>query len=253
MNLQGGELAMKIAVCEDVREEADWLCKVIEKWSSEKEIHADVISFSDAASFLFTTEDTVWDILFLDIKMPGEDGIALAKRLRAKKDDIPIVFVTGEKEYVMEGYEVEAAHYLLKPVSEQKVFICLDRIYGKMGKQGPVMILQAEGVVVKLLQKEIYKIEVFSHKLVYTTKKGTYEVSSSMKEVKKALQEDCFVSCHRGMLVNLRYVETIYKNYLVLSDREMDFYVEVPVSRRLYNQINEAFIAYYGGKMDIRK
>lgn len=236
---------MKIAVCEDVREEADWLCKIIEKWSLEKEIHADVISFSDAASFLFTIEDTVWDILFLDIKMPGEDGITLAKRLRAKKDDIPIVFVTGEKEYMMEGYEVEAAHYLLKPVAEQKVFLCLERIYSKMGKQEPVIILQAEGATVKLLQKEIYKVEVFSHKLVYTTKKGIYEVSSSMKEAKRALQEDCFAVCHRGILVNLRYVESIYKNSLILSDKGTDFHMEVPVSRRLYNQINEAFITYY--------
>lgn len=237
---------MKIAVCEDVREEADWLCKIIEKWSLEKEIHTDVISFSNAASFLFTTEDTVWDILFLDIKMPGEDGIALAKRLRAKKDDIPIVFVTGEKEYMMEGYEVEAVHYLLKPVAEQKVFECLERIYGKMGKQEPFIILQTEGAVVKLLQKEIYKIEVFSHKLVYTTRKGTYEVSSSMKEAKKALKEDCFAACHRGILINLRYVESIYKNYLILADKETNFHMEVPVSRRLYNEVNEAFIAYYG-------
>jgi len=236
---------MKIAVCEDVSEEADWLCKIIEKWSLEKEMHADVISFSNAASFLFTVEDTVWDILFLDIRMPGEDGIALAKRLRAQKNDIPIVFVTGEKEYIMEGYEVEAVHYLLKPVAEQKVFACLERIYGKMGKQEPFVVLQAEGATVKLLQKEIYKIEVFSHKLFYTTKKGTYEVNSSMKAARRGLQEGCFAACHRGILVNLRYVESIYKSYLILSDEGTGFYVEVPVSRRLYSQINEAFINFY--------
>lgn len=66
-----------------------------------------------------------------------------------------------------------------------------------------------------------------------------------MKEAKRALQEDCFAVCHRGILVNLRYVESIYKNSLILSDKGTDFHMEVPVSRRLYNQINEAFITYY--------
>lgn len=236
---------MKIAVCEDRKEEADWLCDAIRHWSLEKEIAAEITSYGDAASFTFALEDTLFDALFLDIKMPGEDGVALAKRLRRQAYDTPIVFVTGEKEYIMEGYEVEAVNYLLKPVDEDKIFRCLDRIYQKVCRQEPFILLQTEDSSVKLLQKEIYMAEVFGHRLVYTTEKGTFEVLSSMKEARKALQEEWFVLCHRGVLVNLLFVDYIRKNSLVLADHRHGFCREVPVSRRLYAEVNDAFIHYY--------
>lgn len=236
---------MKIAVCEDQKEEAEWLCEVIRQWCTHQELPFDVVSFADAASFSFRLEDTVYDALFLDIKMPGEDGVALAKRLRERAEDIPIVFVTGEREYIMEGYEVEAVHYLLKPVQKEKIWECLDRIYLKMKTPEPYIILQTEGATVKLLQKDIYKIEVYAHKLVYTTEKGEYVVASSLKEAQKELQEGWFISCHRGVLVNLWHVVSIGKSSLILENDGMDFSVEVPVSRRLYQQVNEAFVAFY--------
>lgn len=236
---------MKIAVCEDKKEEADWLCGVIRRWSGERGISAEIVSYADASSFSFALEDTLFDALFLDIKMPGEDGVALAKRLREQAYDFSIVFVTGEREYIMEGYEVEAVNYLLKPVEEEKVYQCLDRIYEKMHRQEPFILLKAEDSTVKLLQREIYMVEVFGHKLVYTTEKGTFEVLSSMKEARRQLVERWFALCHRGVLVNLLYVDSIGKDSLVLSEDKRGFRREVPVSRRMYAEINEAFIRFY--------
>ncbi|MCI8751837.1 MAG: LytTR family DNA-binding domain-containing protein [Lachnospiraceae bacterium] len=236
---------MKIAVCEDQKEEADWLCTAIRSWAADKKLPVDVVSFGDAASFLFSLDDNVYDVLFLDIKMPGEDGVTLAKRLRNMNNNVFIVFVTGEKEYVMEGYEVDAVNYLLKPVDTGQVGKCLDRIYGKTDIQQPYIILDTGEKMLKLLQKEIYKIEVFSHKLVYTTERGEFEVYSSLKEAEKELQEGYFIICHRGVLVNLMHVVTIGKNSLMLADGNTGFHMEVPVSRRLYNRVNEAFIKFY--------
>ena len=147
---------MKIAVCEDQKEEADWLCTAIRSWAADKKLPVDVVSFGDAASFLFSLDDNVYDVLSLDIKMPGEDGVTLAKRLRNMNNNVFIVFVTGEKEYVMEGYEVDAVNYLLKPVDTGQVGKCLDRIYGKTDIQQPYIILDTGEKMLKLLQKEIY-------------------------------------------------------------------------------------------------
>lgn len=236
---------MKIAVCEDIKEEADWLCETIRRWSLENGIPTEITSYADAASFSFALEDTLFDALFLDIKMPGEDGVALAKRLRNQDIGLPIVFVTGEKEYIMEGYEVEAVNYLLKPVEEEKVFQCLNRIYDKNYQQEPFIILKTEETTVKLLQREIYMVEVFAHKLVYTTKRGTFGVLSSLKEARQELLEHWFVTCHRGVLINMLYVDYIGKNSLILRDDKNNFQREVPVSRRLYAGVNEAFINFY--------
>lgn len=236
---------MKIAVCEDISEEAEWLCEVIRRWSVENEIVAEITSYADAASFSFALEDALFDVLFLDIRMPGEDGVTLAKRLREQAYDMSIVFVTGEREYIMEGYEVEAVNYLLKPVEEKKVFQCLNRICEKSHKQEPFIILKTEDTVVKLLQREIYLVEVFGHKLVYTTEKGSFEVISSMKNARQELREEWFIICHRGVLVNLLYVDFVGKNSLCLSDDRRDFRREVPVSRRMYGEVNQAFIQFY--------
>lgn len=236
---------MKIAVCEDQAEEAAWLCGTIQKWAADNKLPAEVFSFGDASSFLFSLEDNVYDALFLDIKMPGEDGVALAKRLRRMKDDVFIVFVTGEKEYVMEGYEVGAVNYLVKPVDIEKIYSCLGRIYEKAGRQEPFIIIDTGEKTIKLFQKEIYIIEVFSHKLNYTTAKGEFKVNSSLKEAQKELQDNYFTTCHRGVLVNIMYIVSIGKNSLVVADEKTGFHMEVPVSRRLYNKVNEEFIQFY--------
>lgn len=236
---------MTIAVCEDYKEEAEWLCETIRQWAVEKNLLVDIVSFENASSFLFALEDNVYDALFLDIKMPGEDGVALAKRLRGAGNNIPITFVTGEKEYIIEGYEVEAINYLIKPVAKNKVFECLDRIYDKVAYQEPYIILETEDTKVKLSYRDIYKVEVYAHDVVYTTKKGEYKVHSSLKEVQEELKEDCFITCYRGVLVNLRYVDSIGKGSLVLADDKTGFRMEVLVSRRLYSKVNDAFIQYY--------
>ena len=107
------------------------------------------------------------------------------------------------------------------------------------------MILKTEDAAVKLLQREIYLVEVFGHKLVYTTEKGEFEVISTMKSARKELLEEWFVICHRGVLVNLLHVDFVGKNYLVLADDRRDFCREIPVSRRMYGDVNEAFIRFY--------
>ena len=148
---------MKIAVCEDNQAEADWLKKVIVEWAAFNRRDVQVSCYSATEHFFFFFEESCFDILFLDIQMPGEDGISLARKLRKKNDPIPIVFVTGMDEYISEGYEVEAVHYLVKPVKEEKVKECLERIAGM-----PFMVLGTEDGVYKVLQKDIIQIEVFA-------------------------------------------------------------------------------------------
>lgn len=236
---------MRIAVCEDIKQEADWICNVIREWADDDKIAMEVVSFSNAEEFMFALEDVIFDALFLDIKMPGEDGVSLAKRLRKTANNVPIVFVTGEKEYILEGYEVEAVNYLIKPVERVKIFECLDRIYEKNNIQEPFIILETGQGSIRLLQKDIYMIEANLHKLVYTTAKGRFEVNSSMKRASDELLKEWFVVCHRGVIINLLYVNRIEKDVLLLYDEKNDFSEYVPVSRREYSKINQAFIKLY--------
>ena len=96
---------MRAAVCEDVLEEAQWLSDMIYKWYADKGIEGEVSIFEDAARFLFAREDYSFDVLFLDIRMPGENGVSLAKHLRRLGDDTPIIILTA---YDWSDIEVEA-------------------------------------------------------------------------------------------------------------------------------------------------
>ena len=87
---------------------------------------------------------------------------------------MPIIFVTGEREYILEGYEVEALHYLIKPVQEKKIFECLERVYRNAAQQEAYVILTGDMGVVKVLQKDIYYIEVFGHDMKYVTRQGEF-------------------------------------------------------------------------------
>ena len=94
--------------------------------------------------------------------------------------------------------------------------------------------------MIKVRQRDIVKIEVFGRECIYTTTGGSYRTAQSMKEAQEGLSRECFVPCHRGILVNLQRVESISHDQVVLADG-----VTAPVSRRMYGKINEAFIRFF--------
>lgn len=232
---------MKIAVCEDHGEEALWLEKMIKKWAAKRRLPVSVTIFADAEQFWFSYEPGVsFDVLFLDIQMPGESGLVLAKKLREKGDAVPLIFVTGIDDFVSEGYDVQAVHYLVKPVKEEKIGECLDRVCQNMEQAEPFLLLETEQGTVKLLQKDILKVEIFAHRCVYTTLQKEYAVSQSLKDAEEGLASDWFVHSHRSILVNLYHIEAITRQRVFLTGGH-----EALVSRRLYMELNRAFISFY--------
>lgn len=232
---------MKIAICEDYKEESLMLGGIIRSWAAEKKLPVEISTFENTAAFAFTLEDCVYDVLFLDIQMPGEDGITFAKKLRQNKNHIPIIFVSGLDSYMSEGYEVEAVHYLLKPVKPEKVWECLDRICRKMeNEEEEQLVLDTPGGMAKLRRKDIIKVEVYGRKCVCMTEGAEYTVTASFKEMAEKLGEKYFVQCYRGILVNVCHIESIGKEQIEMTGK-----TRVPVSRRMYPQVNQAFIRYY--------
>lgn len=234
---------MRFAICEDHRDEALWLQEIIEAWADREGLQIEIQIFEDTASFQFASEDGLWDALFLDIQMPGENGIDLARKLRKWGDEVPIVFVTGLERHMSEGYEVDAVHYLLKPVQSDKVWNCLDRIRHRVKQRAEnEVVLETEDGMIRLKVTEILKIEVYGRKCIYSTEKGEYIVAESMKEAMARVPEETFILCHRGILVNVSHIQRIARDKLYLTDE-----VAVPVSRRMYAAVNQAFINFYRG------
>ena len=123
----------KIAVCDDSAADRQYLSALAAQWAEKAGAVAEVTEFPSAENFLFCyAEKKDYDILLLDIEMGKMDGVTMAKKLRQDNDTIQIIFITGYSDYISEGYEVAALHYLMKPVKEEKLFSVLDRAAEKL-------------------------------------------------------------------------------------------------------------------------
>lgn len=244
---------MKLAIIEDEQVHGELLASYLEEWGAERSVSLCIKAFASAESFLFVWEEE-WDfdVLFIDIQMKEMNGMELAKRIREQDPDIVIIFTTGLPEYMEEGYEVEALHYLLKPISHEKLEQCMDRAL-KRGIRDRFLLVQTREEILKLSVERILYVEARGHGCVmeYLSQTGkTYlaEITESISDLEQKLGDEDFVKCHRSYLCRTGSIQRIDKSEIVLDNGS-----RVPVSRRLYGQVNQAFIQYFRREKKIRQ
>lgn len=234
-------MPLTIAICDDSEEQSAELRRLLGEWSADKPFALIIDEYVSAENFLFCRPDKPCDLLLLDIEMSRLNGMELAKKIRAEGDMLPIVFVTGYAEYMNEGYEVEALHYLLKPADREKLFAVLDRYVKKRVPENEIMLECSEGTLHVSPDTITYCEAMGKRSCVCLSDGKTLECSSGISTLAKQLPEE-FTFCHRSYIVNLRFVRSIGKTELTLDGGGI-----IPISRRLYKDINEKFIAYYTG------
>jgi len=226
---------VKICICDDSSEERAFINVLVREWSRQTGTDVSVSEFPTAEAFLFEYEDLVPDVLLLDIEMPGRNGVERAKRLREGNKLIQIVFITGFSDYIAEGYEVAALHYLLKPVSPQKLFSTLDRALEKQETDGRKIVLETTTETVQLLLCEIRYIEVIKNYItVYA--EGSYTVKRTLKEIERELDER-FLRVGRSYIVNLHFISRVTRSEIFLRGG-----ASVPLPRGAYEKVNRAVI-----------
>lgn len=237
---------MKVAIVEDEASHSMILENYIKIWSASCQAACRIQKYASAAAFLFDWEEEKdFSVIFLDIQMAGMDGMSLARRIRKDSEAAAIVFTTGIDDFLQEGYEVAAIHYLLKPLSEEKVHLCLDRVFRKAKKEEPNLVLRTKDGTERTGLDQIWRVCAMGHHTLIKIQSpgGTEDkkVQDSMGTLEKALlSHSQFLKCHRSYVVNLSHVHRIEKTDILMDDGE-----RVPLSRRLYREANEKFIAYY--------
>lgn len=229
---------MKIAICDDEPLQLKYIHSLVREWSKLVNESIEVSLYSNAEDLLFHYTPCRFDALLLDIQMTGENGVSLAKRIRSFNDDAVIIFITAVSDYVFEGYDVGAVQYLLKPVDKDKLFACLSASRRKTADKRRIIFESEEGSTAVAPDDIIY-LEACSHKTKVVLLGKTFYINESFGSIENRLGND-FYKCHRSYIVNLKHVNSIKK-----YDTIMDNGVGVPVSRRIYNDFNNAFIAFY--------
>ena len=144
-------MSYRAAICDDSTTDAEFVGSILHQWAAERGIEVESERFASADAFLFRyAEDKSFDLLLLDVEMPGTDGVTLAKTVRQENEAVQIVFITGYSDYIAEGYDVAALHYLVKPVSREKLFAVLDRAWEKHRRNARCLNLELSGELVRL-------------------------------------------------------------------------------------------------------
>ena len=231
-------MTYRVAIVDDSNIDAEYVQNVLEAWAQDRQVGVQVQRFASAENFLFHyADDKAWDILLLDIEMGAMDGVTMAKRVRHDNEAVQIVFITGYSDYIAEGYEVAALHYLMKPVNGDKLFVVLDRALEKRKQEERCLNLESYGEMVRI---PFYKIRYLDVNANYVTvhAKIDYTVKRTLSDFEKEL-DDRFHRVGRGMILNLKYIQRVTKTEVRLSDGTV-----LPLPRGAYEPLNRAIITH---------
>lgn len=228
---------LSLMICEDEPAQTAFLAELAQRWADRRRLPVQILSYPSAESFLFSySEDPAGDILLLDIQLDGMDGVSLAKKIREGNQRIQIIFITGLPDFMGEGYEVDALHYLLKPVREEKLFQVLDRAADRLQQAPRTVLLPINGRPVRIFTSDILYAEAFSHTLTLHLKNGEEALRMRLSDLEEVLGQG-FYRCHRSYIVSLEHIRQVLRSSVVLDDGR-----QVPLSRGAYDGMVQAFL-----------
>lgn len=232
----------RVAICEDEKVVLDFETSLVNKWAAGRGCPLELDTYISAEQFLFESEDKApYDVLIFDIQMKNMNGMELAKTLRWRGCDAVIIFITGVPDYAIEGYEVGAVRYILKPIKEDVLSGLLDNALAERQKKSEDFFMLGHGAELeKICFEKILYIEARGH---YVFLKGTdfeREWKAGFAETAAAFEGRGFFCLRRGLLVNLAHVARITRMDCILDGGET-----LPVARGVYKELNEAFIEFF--------
>ena len=197
---------VNLAVVEDDANAADLLCRHIRRYSEEHGTACEVARFSDASSFL-SGRRRAYDVVFMDIGLPGKDGMMAAEELRRSDDEVVIIFCTSMAQFALKGYSVKALDYIVKPADYMTFSVTFERALRvvERGRRREIVVSTAKGIEC-ISPSDITYVEVYDHRIIYHL--GDKKVESWGGGLKKIAAElgDGFVLCNSCYLINLRFV-----------------------------------------------
>ena len=233
---------MKVAIVDDELEMRQIMTDYVKRFGEEAGIELEAVSFESGGQFLECYK-MVYDIIIFDIDMPGINGIDTARKLRETDNNVTIIFVTNISQYAINGYEVDAVDYILKPVSYYDFSMKFHRTVAKAAqkKEHIIKIETGEGTRKLRLPALVY-VEVLSHYLYFHTTKRDYRSRGNISDVEKELEKYNFVRIHRSYIVNLRYVNKVLSKEVTVGEKVL------PVSRNYKDKLKEEYLKYIRGE-----
>lgn len=230
----------KIAVIDDNTADAEYMGSLAARWAEAAGHFLKTVLFPSAEAFLFRyEEERDYDILLLDIEMGEMNGVDLARKVRQENQGIQIVFITGYPDFMAEGYEVAALHYLMKPVSSEKLRGVLDRAAANLAGAEKRLCVTYDRRTDFVPLSQILYVEAQRQYVLIHTFQEVYRMKKSLAETAELLDE-YFFRCQRSFCVNLRHVAQIKNGGVLLKNGE-----EVPIGRGMAEKLGKEMIRLF--------
>ena len=212
---------LQIAIVEDDDQEAKVLSDCLNNYAQEHKSTFSIRRFSDGDAFL-SDEKAVFDLVFMDVEMPLVNGLKTAEKLRERDSQVVLVFVTKLFQYAVNGYEYDAADYIIKPIRYASFSLKMERILKRCKRPEETFLqLKVSGGIKRLPMVSLSYVELQGHRIIYHTDDGDLVYYGNGKQVEEALPADNFFRCNSGYFVNLRRVTGLNGFTVMLGDTEL--------------------------------
>ena len=231
---------MKIAIIEYSGQELSLLERCLQSYLSSRQVYRVIDTYTSGESFLENCPSKSYDLVFLDILMEGISGIEVARKIRETDSECLLIFISSSKEYALQGFEVRAFDYLLKPLSEERFQKTMDLCQNELAKHIRYIEVKESRTLVKIPLNEIIYTDYYNHYI---------QIHTAARLIRSYQQFDVFsplllcypqfLCCYRNCIVNMDHVDSVDKHDFVMENGE-----RVPITRGNRNSIYQQYADY---------
>ena len=238
----GGITNMQIAICDDNQMELENLTQLLRAYTNTRDTALSIHPFSSGFDLLHNFKGGEYDLILLDILMPGINGIQIANEIRQWDKNVQLVFLTSSSEFAVESYSVNACSYLLKPATAKTIYPLLDTIKNSIiHSKNDYLLIKDKKAITRIRFAQLEYVEVMNKTVFFHMVDGSIrETFSSLSEFEDILlSRNNFYKVHRSYIVNLQYIQNLsHKGAITYTGHT------IPVSRIIYAQIKEAYMCF---------
>lgn len=233
---------VRIMIVEDDPADLAQLTDYLRRYGEEQGERFSIRSFSNPSHFLDAYRSDC-DLVFLDIELPLFNGVDVARQLRELDSVVTLVFITNMEQYAVNGYEVDALDFVVKPINYYRFSSMLRKALRIIARRGEKeIVVQSSGAITRLRASQIYYVEIRDHLLIYHTDQGRVESWGRLSDVEAELAGCHFARCSSSHLVNLRHVISVTGGDADVAGTKL------PVSQRRRKAFCTSVTNYLSGK-----
>lgn len=236
---------IQIAVVDDLPRDRDWLAKTLADYMAREQLDYVLSAFSCGEEFLSALETRQFDIVFMDVYMGGMTGVEAASVLRTRDRNCRLVFLTTSEDYMRQGFSLNSAHYLVKPVKDEDFRQAMENCCIRQQIKVPLLSIPAGRQTIQIDTLKLCYADMENRTAIFHTVNGNLKAGRNFSAVIAPLLSDRrFLLCHKALLVNMDHIAALEEDSFRMTDGTL-----LPIAPRRRQDILSRYRNYVFGNM----